>query len=123
MVYYSDVARQAARRRRAPSDRELDLIFRALADTTRRRMLAALNRGDATISELAEPFDMSLPAVSKHVRVLEKAGLVDRQIDGRVHRCSLASEPLQDLSGWLSSYRSMWEESLDALARYAERER
>ena len=101
-------------------ERQLDLIFRALGDQTRRALLARLADKPAMVTELAEPFAMSLPAVSRHIRVLEKAGLVARQVDGRVHHCSLSAEPLKDVEKWLRQYRRFWEETLDSLARYVE---
>ena len=75
------------------------------------------------ITDLAEPFAMSLPAVSKHLRVLEGAGLVVRAVDGRIHRCALAPEPLRTAEQWLDCYRSFWENTLDALASYVERQK
>lgn len=104
-------------------DDRLDRIFHALSDRTRRRLLSALSAGDASISELAEPFDMSFPAVSKHIRVLEQARLVERAVDGRVHRCSLAAAPLREVERWIDAYRTFWEGSLDSLARFVESER
>ena len=104
---------------RSREDR-LDRVFHALSDRTRRTMLARLARGPAMVTELAQPFAMSLPAASKHLRVLEQARLVRRAIDGRVHRCSLSALPLQDVERWLSYYRVFWHETLDALADYAE---
>ena len=101
---------------------QLDRVFHALADQTRRQLLAALAEQPGTVSELAEPFDMSLPAVSKHIKVLERAGLVVRTVDGRVHRCSLGAGPLQHVAAWLDPYRQFWTDTLDSLARYAERE-
>jgi DNA-binding transcriptional ArsR family regulator len=98
----------------------LDRVFRALSDRTRRSMLARLARGPAMVTELAQPFAMSLPAASKHLRVLESARLVRRAIDGRVHRCSLAALPLQDVERWLSHYRVFWEDTLGSLADYVE---
>ena len=103
-------------------DAQLDAIFRALSDRTRRKLLARLADAPGTISELAEPFDMSLPAVSKHIKVLERAGLVKRSVDGRLHRCSLGAAPLQHVAAWLDPYRAFWSDTLDALARYAEQE-
>ena len=72
------------------------------------------------VTELAEPFDMSLPAVSKHLRVLERAGLLVRAVDGRVHRCSLDAEPLRDVETWLAHQRAFWEDALGSLAAYVE---
>jgi len=99
---------------------QLDLVFRALGDRTRRKLLARLTEKPAMVTELAQPFVISLPAVSRHIRVLESAGLVRRAIDGRVHRCSLNAEPLRSIDAWLAHYRSFWEGALDSLARYAE---
>jgi DNA-binding transcriptional ArsR family regulator len=109
-----------ARPRRSSVEARLDFVFRALGDTTRRRILARLSRGPATVSELAEPFDMSLPAISRHLKVLESARLIARRIDGRVHRCSLHAEPLGAVDAWLDQYREFWEGTLEALATYAE---
>lgn len=101
-------------------DDQLDLVFHALADRTRRAMLSRLSEGPTTITSLAEPFDMSLPGVSKHLRVLERAGLVVRAVDGRIHRCTLKTEPLQNVEQWLDQYRAFWEDQLEALARFIE---
>jgi DNA-binding transcriptional ArsR family regulator len=99
----------------------LDFTFGALSDATRRGILARLaQRGEASVSELAAPYKMSLPAVSKHLRVLEAAGLVSRQKDGRVHRCRLRAEPMKDAAAWIEHYRQFWEAQLDSLARYLE---
>jgi DNA-binding transcriptional ArsR family regulator len=89
----------------APEER-LDGIFGALADRTRRAMLARLRDGPATVSELAAPFAMSLPAVSRHLKVLERERLVVRDVEGRVHRCSLGIAPLREVERWLERYRS-----------------
>src|SRR5688500_9326185 len=105
--------------RLSPDDR-LDLVFRALADRTRRRLLARLARVPAKITDLAAPFDMSLPAVSKHLRVLERARLVRRTIDGRVHLCAIDPRPLARAERWLAERRSFWESTLEALARHVE---
>jgi DNA-binding transcriptional ArsR family regulator len=98
----------------------LDQVFHALSDQTRRALLARLAQGPAMVSELARPFAMSLPAVSKHVRVLEAAQLVVRRVEGRVHWCSLAPSPLESAQTWIEGYRSFWEGALDALSRYVE---
>ena len=97
---------------------QLDLTFGALADETRRGILARLARGDATVGELAEPFDISRPAVSKHLRVLERAGLVKRMRDGRLSRCGLDASPMRDAAEWVETYRTFWEGQLDSLSRY-----
>lgn len=101
---------------------DLDRVFRALADRTRRELLGRLAEGSAMVTELAKPFDMSLPAVGKHLRVLEKAGLVQRTIDGRVHRCSLNALPLKTAGEWLAHYQRFWGETFDALVDYIEQE-
>ena len=98
----------------APTD-PLSRTFAALADPTRRAMLARLAQGPATVSELAEPFDMSFAAVSKHLRVLQSAGLVTRGRDAQYRPATLAARPLQDASAWLGDYRIFWAESFDAL--------
>jgi len=98
----------------------LDRVFGALADRTRRAMLDRLAEGPARVTELAAPFAMSLPAVSRHLKLLEEARLVERRVDGRVHHCSLSGEALQDVEGWLQQYRSFWRGSLKSLARYME---
>ncbi|MEP7291306.1 MAG: metalloregulator ArsR/SmtB family transcription factor [Chloroflexota bacterium] len=98
----------------------LDSVFSALADPTRRAILQRLANGTASVTELAEPFaeNMSLPAVSKHLRVLETAGLIARQKDGRVHHLRLRPAPLRDAAEWLAFYRQFWDEQFDALAQY-----
>ena len=100
----------------------LDHTFAALADPTRRAILARLSEGHATVGELAEPFDMSLPAVSKHLKVLQKAGLIERRRDGRNQICAVQAAPLQDADEWLARYRAFWEGSLDSLAQFLETE-
>jgi len=106
MVYYQSSA--------------LDNTFAALSDATRRGILARLAKGEASISDLAAPYDMSLPAVSKHLRVLERAKLVERRKDGRVHRCRLAAEPMKGAAEWIEKYRQFWERQFDSLAQYLE---
>lgn len=98
----------------------LDRTFAALADPTRRRILAHLARGDQCVTRLARPHAMSLPAISKHLRVLEKAGLLRRRRYGRVHEMQLAAEPLKQAAQWVEEYRKFWEGSLDRLAQYLE---
>ena len=95
----------------------LDETFAALADPTRREILVALGEGDRSVSELAEPFDMSLPAVSKHLGVLERAGLITREREGRIRRCHLEREPLSDAMRWIAEYGRFWEASFDSLER------
>jgi DNA-binding transcriptional ArsR family regulator len=94
---------------------QLDVLFSALADPTRRDILVRLAEGDAPVTKLAEPLPISLPAVSRHLRVLESAGLVARRRDGRVHRISLAAEPMVDALEWMALFGRFWEHQLDAL--------
>lgn len=101
----------------------LDATFSALADPTRRAIVARLARGECSVTALAEPFDVSLPAISKHLRVLERAGLLARRREGRVHRCRLVTRPLKDAEEWIVRYRQFWEERLEALAQYLEESR
>ena len=96
----------------------LDRTFGALADPTRRAILSALMLGQASISELARPHRMSLPAVLKHVRVLEQAGLVSQSKNGRTRFCQLAAEPLEQAEDWISRYRAFWEGTFDSLERF-----
>jgi DNA-binding transcriptional ArsR family regulator len=96
----------------------LDRTFAALGDPTRRALLARLREGDATVGELAAPFDVSLNAVSKHLRVLERAGLVRRSVRGREHHLSLDARPLHEAAAWAETYRAFWESRLDALDDY-----
>ncbi|MCE8021593.1 winged helix-turn-helix transcriptional regulator [Halomonas sp. MCCC 1A11036] len=93
----------------------LDRVFHALADPTRRALLERLAVGERKIGELAAPFPISLAAVSKHVRVLEQAGLVERRIEGRTHYCRLRPEPLAEAEQWLSFYEGFWSQRLNAL--------
>ena len=102
------------------SQSRLDRTFGALADGTRRAILVRLARGDATVGQLARPFDVSRPAISKHLRVLERAGLVRRTRQGRYSRCALEAAPLHEASSWMERYRVFWENQLDSLARYLE---
>ena len=99
-------------------DRSLDATFAALADPTRRAILATLTQGQASVSELAKPYRMSLPAVMKHLRVLQRAGLVSQEKTGRVRRCRLAGESLRQAADWLARYRVFWETQLNSLDRY-----
>ncbi len=100
------------------TNQRLDRTFGALADVTRRNILGRLAQGDATVGELARPFRMSRPAISKHLRVLERAGLVRRTREGRINRCRLHAAAMRDAAAWVECYRAFWEGRLDALARY-----
>lgn len=99
---------------------ELDAVFGALADRTRRAILARLAEGSATVGELATPYDMSLPAVSKHLKVLERAGLLARDREGRIHRCRLEAQAMTEAADWIDRTRAFWEGRLERLARYLE---
>lgn len=96
----------------------LSLTFAALADPTRRAILARLSEGDASVTELAKPFSMSLPAVSKHLKVLEGAGLITRGREAQWRPCRIEGERLRDVAGWVEHYRKVWEESFDRLDEY-----
>jgi DNA-binding transcriptional ArsR family regulator len=96
----------------------LNRTFAALADPTRRRILQHLAGGDRCVTDLARPYAMSLPAVSKHLRVLESAGLIRRSRDGRVHRLKLEAAPMKQASRWIEDYRQFWEQSFDRLDDY-----
>jgi DNA-binding transcriptional ArsR family regulator len=100
-----------------PADR-LSTTFAALADPTRRAILARLTLGETSVSELAEPFDMSLPAISKHLKVLERAGLIARGREAQWRPCRLEAGPMKDATDWLERYRLFWEQSLDRLDQY-----
>ena len=97
---------------------QLDVIFSALSDSTRRDMLLRLTKGEMSVTDLAAPFDMSKPAITKHLKVLEKAGLLRRQIIGRTHRCRLAPQPLSEAAEWIAFYEKFWNQKFDALDKY-----
>jgi DNA-binding transcriptional ArsR family regulator len=96
----------------------LSNTFAALADPTRRAILARLTLGETSVTELAKPFQMSLPAISKHLKVLDRAGLITRSKDAQWRPCKLAASPLKDVTDWLEHYRRFWEQSLDRLDDY-----
>jgi DNA-binding transcriptional ArsR family regulator len=96
----------------------LSATFAALADPTRRAILARLSRGETSVTELAQPFDMSLPAVTKHLKVLERAGLITRTREAQWRPCRLAPKPLKDANAWIEQYREFWEASFDRLEDY-----
>lgn len=99
-------------------DERLDQTFAALANTTRRAILARLAEGEATVNELAEPFDMSLPAISKHIRVLERAGLIIQGQKAQYRPCTIDVTPLREISTWTEQYRHIWEERFDRMGDY-----
>ncbi|MEO8624679.1 MAG: metalloregulator ArsR/SmtB family transcription factor [bacterium] len=101
-------------------NRKLDRTFAALSSTTRRAILARLATGDASVGELAQPFRVSRPAISKHLRVLERAGLVRRVRAGRISNCALDAAAMRDVAVWVDHYRAFWDGQLDMLARYVE---
>ncbi|MBW4459269.1 MAG: metalloregulator ArsR/SmtB family transcription factor [Nodosilinea sp. WJT8-NPBG4] len=100
-----------------PTD-PLSVTFAALADPTRRAILARLTQGEASVTELAKPFQMSLPAISKHLKVLERAGLITRSQEAQWRPCRLEADPLQNAASWIEQYRQFWEENLDRLDDY-----
>jgi DNA-binding transcriptional ArsR family regulator len=101
-------------------DDRLDETFAALANSTRRAILTRLAAGEATVNELAEPFVLSLPAISKHLKVLERAGLIERSHRAQFRPCTLDPRPLQELSTWTEQYRPIWEERFDRMSTYLE---
>jgi DNA-binding transcriptional ArsR family regulator len=96
----------------------LSLIFAALADPTRRAMLAQLKEGECSVSELAQPYDMSLPAITKHIKILEKAGLISKTKDAQWRPCKLKEDGLKEVADWMEEYRTYWEASFDRLEEY-----
>src|ERR1051326_2018704 len=107
-------------KQKASTDR-LSMIFMALADPTRRRILEILSKGDATVNELAKPFSMTLPAISKHLKVLERAGLISRGRNAQWRPCRLEAEALKEGVDWMNQYRQFWEESLSNLEEYIQK--
>src|SRR6476659_3281422 len=102
------------------AEADLDAIFAALADPTRRSILATLARGEASVMELAEPFDMSQPAITKHLGVLERAGLITRRRDGQRRPCKLEPKRLEQLARWLGTFQEFWEDSFSRMDDYLE---
>lgn len=103
------------------ADDQLSVLFAALADPTRRAILARLAEGEATVNELAEPFDITLQAISRHLKVLERAGLISRGKDAQYRPCRLEAAPLGEVSAWLETYRAYWEGRFDRLAAHLEK--
>jgi DNA-binding transcriptional ArsR family regulator len=97
---------------------QLDITFSALADSTRRAILARLAKGETSVTELAKPFDMTLPGISKHLKVLERAGLIARGREAQWRPCRLQANPLKDAANWIEHYRRFWEQSFDRLEDY-----
>jgi len=123
MVSYTSVKHDESTRVRIElqsREERLDSILHALSDRTRRALLTRLATGPAMVGELAKPIAMTRVAVSKHLRVLEDAQLISRTIHGRVHRCAVRPEALQEVEHWLAGYRAFWTEKLESLARFAE---
>jgi DNA-binding transcriptional ArsR family regulator len=102
----------------SPKENQLSVTFAALADPTRRAILAHLAKGEASVTELAQPFEMSLPAISKHLKVLERAGLITRGREAQWRPCRLEAEPLKEAADWIDQYRQFWEQSFDRLDEY-----
>ena len=105
------------------SEQTLDATFQALSDPTRRAILARLARGEATAGELGKPFRVSAPAISRHLRVLEEAGLIERRKDGRLQRCRLVARPMKTAIDWMAHYQAFWEGRLAALERHLSKSR
>jgi DNA-binding transcriptional ArsR family regulator len=117
MLIKQKVQRGSAGKAGAAADR-LSLTFAALADPTRRRILASLCSGETCVTDLAQPFSMTLPAITRHLKVLEKAGLITRRRDAQWRPCQLRAEPLKDAGEWIESYRRFWERRFDRLDSY-----
>lgn len=108
----------------AGGDREtsLDGIFGALSDPIRRGIIARLALGPCSVSQLGEPFEVSAPAISRHLRVLERCGLIERGKKGRVHYCRVVTEPLAEAAAWIDEHQTFWEQQLDSLSEYLDRQ-
>lgn len=100
------------------AERRLDLAFGALSHPIRRGILARLSTGEANVAELAKPFKVSAPAITKHMKILEKAGLLSRKKEGRAHRCKLERERMKEAEQWIEAHRKFWNDKLDALEKY-----
>ena len=101
-------------------EEKLDLIFHALSDSTRRKILEMVANRECSISELVGPFEMTFAAVSKHIRILERAGFIKRSVDGRVHRCKGVMKPMDTATSYIEKYKKHWEKQLDLLEKYLE---
>jgi DNA-binding transcriptional ArsR family regulator len=102
---------------------QLDAVFGALSDSTRRTIVARLAHGECSVTELSEPFEVSAPAITKHLRVLEASGLITRRKEGRINYCRLSEAPLREADDWIQQQRAFWERQLDALDRYLKKEK
>ena len=105
------------------NDQQLNLVFSALSDPTRRSMLRRLSNEQMSVTDLSEPFDMTKSAITKHLKVLENAGLLSRTIEGRIHRCRLEPKPLSVISKWVSFYEQFWNSKLDSLDAFLGKEK
>ncbi len=103
------------------NEAQLDSLFGALSDGTRRKIIQKLSKEDLIVTEIASDFDMSLPAVSKHIKVLERAGLVNRKRDGKIHKISYEKEAVKTAWSWINQYREFWENSFDSLEEYLDK--
>ena len=117
VLYLTNVLNTKRHHRTTKADR-LGITFAALADPTRRAILSRLTKGEASVNELAAPFAMSLPAVSRHLKVLERAGLISRSREAQWRPCRLETKPLREVESWIETYRRMWEQRLDRLDDY-----
>jgi DNA-binding transcriptional ArsR family regulator len=108
---------------RKQSNRRLDAVFGALSDPIRRTILAQLAHGECSITKLAQPFDVSAPAITKHLRVLESSGLINRRKQGRVNYCCLGEDPFREANDWIQQQRAFWEQQLAALESYLQKEK
>jgi DNA-binding transcriptional ArsR family regulator len=108
--------------RGATANVRLNAVFGALSDPTRRAMVARLSCGECSVTELGEPFAVSAPAISKHLRVLESSGLIERRKEGRIRYCRLRPAPLQEAGGWIQQQQAFWQQQFDALAKYLEKD-
>src|SRR5436190_83840 len=108
---------------RKRANQRLDIIFGALSDPIRRTIVGRLSRGECSITTLAEPFNVTAPAITKHLRVLESSGLITRRKEGRVNYCRLSETPLREAEDWIQQQRAFWEQQLNALDRFLEKEK
>lgn len=117
-IVFNHLVKYGQQAMRNEDTERLNQTFAALANSTRRALLARLSRGEATVNELAEPFNMTLPAISKHIKVLEQAGLIVRGKNAQFRPCTINATPLKEVSAWTEQYRHIWEERFDQLDEY-----